>query len=744
MTKIEFSYSFWIVAAAVILWLAAGALCFENWRRRRAVRGAAFLEGMRFFVMTLIGFTLLKPELVKHVIRQEKPEIVILCDGSESMKTLDVINTNKQVISRADWVSQQKTNRFWSKWEKGNKVVIQNFAVPGETKSSNSPNTGLSETNTITPPESGTDINAALEEVLKQYNNLRAVVLLSDGDWNTGLPPTSAAMKYISRSTPIYSVVVGSETPLPDIVVEPVKAQSYGLLGELLAIPVTVKNYLPKEVKTYIQLYDNNVPDTRKEVVIPSFGEIRQTLLWQPKTIGDHLLMVEVPPVEGEYLKDNNSRQFKISIRTEKLNVLIIETLPRWEYRYLRNALMRDPGVEVHCLLLHPGMSPGGGSNYLASFPENKESLSKYDVVFVGDIGIGEGELTMSQAELLKGLVEQQGSGIVFLPGIRGRQLNLVKSPLGELLPVIYDETKPNGVGFSTESYLQLTSTGRGHFLTMLTSDPDKNEELWKTLPGFYWSAGVLKSRPGAEVLAVHSGLRNEFGRIPLLVTRPFGNGETLFMGTDSAWRWRLGVEDKYHYRFWGQVVRWMSHKRHLAAGKGVRLVYSPENPTAGDTLFVYASVMDDRGMPLEKGTIRLSITSQSGKTEHYELSSTAGGWGVFSGNITLRESGTYKLKLGADRLKEPFETTIVVSSEKREKIGKPANAAILREISELTGGKCVTTDTFESIIDQIALLPEPKPYEIRIRLWASPYWAGFIILMLGVYWTGRKLAGMI
>ena len=44
-----------------------------------------------------------------------------------------------------------------------------------------------------------------------------------------------------------------------------------------------------------------------------------------------------------------------------------------------------------------------------------------------------------------------------------------------------------------------------------------------------------------------------------MIVTRSAGNGKVLYMGTDSAWRWRKGVEDTYHYRFWGQVVRWMS-----------------------------------------------------------------------------------------------------------------------------------------------------------------------------------------
>ena len=91
----------------------------------------------------------------------------------------------------------------------------------------------------------------------------------------------------------------------------------------------------------------------------------------------------------------------------------------------------------------------------------------------------------------------------------------------------------------------------------------------------------------------MHSALRNQWGRMPLLVTRTAGNGKVLFLGTDSAWRWRRGVEDKFHYRFWGQVVRWMAHQRHLSGKEGIRLSYSPETPEAGDTVFLQSTVLD-------------------------------------------------------------------------------------------------------------------------------------------------------
>ena len=81
-----------------------------------------------------------------------------------------------------------------------------------------------------------------------------------------------------------------------------------------------------------------------------------------------------------------------MAIKAEALKVLVIESYPRWEYRYLRNALERDPGVELSCLLFHPGLSKrGGGPGYLQEFPPTSEELAKYDVVFLGDVGVQPG-----------------------------------------------------------------------------------------------------------------------------------------------------------------------------------------------------------------------------------------------------------------------------------------------------------------------------------------------------------------
>ena len=104
--------------------------------------------------------------------------------------------------------------------------------------------------------------------------------------------------------------------------------------------------------------------------------------------------------------------------------------------------------------------------------------------------------------------------------------------------------------------------------LTKLADAANENVAVWESLPGVQWYGPVLRAKAGSEVLAVHEDAGNEYGRIPLLVTRTYGAGKVLYMATDGAWRWRKGVEDRYHYRFWGQVVRWMAYRRNMAKGE--------------------------------------------------------------------------------------------------------------------------------------------------------------------------------
>jgi hypothetical protein len=398
-------------------------------------------------------------------------------------------------------------------------------------------------------------------------------------------------------------------------------------------------------------------------------------------------------------------------------------------------------------MLYHPDLEAvGGGKDYVKEFPQTLDELSKFDVIFLGDVGVGDGQLTVEDCRRIKGLVENQATGLILMPGFRGRQLSLVQTELSDLFPIVFDNAQPRGWGNTIPAQFQLTEVGSQSLLTKLADSPAANTSVWRSLPGFQWYAPVSRAKVGSQVLAVHSTESNGNGRIPLLVTKTFGSGKILFMGTDGAWRWREGVEDKYHYRFWGQVARWMAYQRNMAGGESMRLFYSPDRPRTGETLSLNANVMALDGEPLQNGTVNVQIVAPSGNTQTVKLSpqTDAEQWGLFSGFFVPEENGEHHVTLSCRETGTSLNTTISVQGLEREKIGRPVNLEVLREIAAITRGKLVAADQMSAMISEIAELPEPEPQIRRIRLWAHPVWAGTILLLLTVFWVGRKLVGVI
>ncbi len=550
--SLTFLWTPWSAVASVLVVLATAGFCLVAWKRSGYRRAFGLLELLRFTLVLIAAVMINQPEWIEEYRPEEKPSIAVLWDASPSMDTRDVLQADKPgstVFSRREVIAALTRESSWAKLQDRMKIVIQPFSSEKAGR--------------------GSDLSDPLAHAPDKIPNLLGVVFVSDGDWNEGPPPVEAASRLRMKGVPVFSVPVGSSTRLPDVELLSLDAPTFGVGGKSVRIPFSIESSLPRDYMTSVTLRTSDGDEVTKEVRVAAMGRTSDFLMWKPKATGDYSLTLTAPKHSDEVLADNNQLTAPIAIREEKLKVLIVESYPRWEYRYLRNALSRDPGVELSCLLFHPGLAKVGGGNkdYIKQFPTGLDELSKYDVVFLGDVGLDDGQLTTEQCRLLKGLVEHQASGLVFLPGWEGRQFSLLGTELGDLCPVVLDPAQPGGWGSRTPSHFELTELGRRSLLTKLADTQDDNAEVWEGLPGFQWYAPVLRAKAGSDVLCVHKDASNEFGRLPLLATRTFGAGKVLFMGTDGAWRWRKGVEDKYHYRFWGQVVRWMAYQRNMAKG---------------------------------------------------------------------------------------------------------------------------------------------------------------------------------
>ncbi len=724
-----FVWTFTTLVISIIVLIVAAACCFISWRRSGYSRSMLWLELFRFILIALVLVTLNQPEFTQEIKPKEQPTLVVLHDISGSMQTQDVINPQapaEKPKTRADAVAPVILPELWKQLDGRMNVVFEPF--------SSQPPTG----------EKGTDLSTALQSTAEKHANLRGVVLLSDGDWNIGQSPDSAASALRVKNVPVFVVGVGSEERLPDMELAASDAPTFGVVHKSLRIPFRIISWLPADREVKVTLTGTRGEKVEKNVRVSGMGQQQDTIDWKPEKTGEYTLTLEIPIDESETLPDNNKLSIPITIRDEELKVLVVESFPRWEYRYLRNALERDPGVAVSCLLFHPDLDAvGGGRGYLDQFPTEKE-LFEYDVVFVGDVGVGPKQLTPQDCVNLKQLVRSQAGGLVFMPGFRGFENSLQTSELDELLPVVLDQTHPKGYGSSRPARFSLTEAGRRSLLTRLEPEDNENERVWNGLPGFQWYAAAERAKIGAQVLATHDSDSTGFGRVPLIVTRTVGTGKVLFMGTDGAWRWRKGVEDLYHYRFWGQVVRWMAYQRNMSQGEAMRLFYSPDRPEAGNVVTLNANVMSTAGDPMRTGTVIVQVVSPSGQTDSVRLAPAGeDSWGLFTGSFVPTEGGQYKLVTSCAETGGRLETIISVLGQEKELIGQPARVDVLREIAQVTRGQLTSVSEIQNLVDHIAAMPEPEPIIRRFRLWSQPAWGGLIVLLLGGFWTGRKLAGL-
>lgn len=734
----------WSILASLLVVMATAAIGYVAWRQSEYSTTRGLQELFRLLIVSFVALLLNQPEWTEQYQPESKPTVLVLWDDSYSMQTQDAtVKTSKESVTRAEAVRSFKTENIWMGAsslggdQPNREVVLQAISA---------------NRNDADGKRKGTDLSEPLLRATQDIDQLLAVVLMSDGDWNSGQPPVDVAAKLKIKEIPLHTITVGSASRLPDIDLIGVEPPTFGIVGKPIRIPLTIESSLPREFVTTVKMEVSNGETLTRDLRIAPMGRTSESFSWTPESTGDYTVTVTVPQHTDETIANNNVKAAPIAVRKEKLKVLIVESYPRWEYRYLRNALSRDPGVEVACLLFQTGLEKvGGGSvDYIQVFPESIEQLSEFDVVFLGDVGTEDGQLTEENCERLAGLIEHQASGLVFIPGNHGRQFELIDTKIGDLIPVVLDSDQPGGWGSRTPGNFELTERGRRSLLTRLTDGESlggrgvhANADVWEGLPGFQWYAPVIRAKAGSDVLAVHREMTNQYGRLPLLATRTFGTGKVLFMGTDGAWRWRKGVEDKFHYRFWGQVVRWMAYQRNMAEGETMRFIYSPDQPTLDQRMIFRAHVMDDSGEPLETGDVVVMVRSPAGQTESIRLRSEGDEWGAFESSYTPKEPGRYDVAIACQQTSAALETNFFVQGDEQEPIGKPARPDVLQELSRITGGLSTSSNDVSSIVDSLAQMPDPPPVLRRMQLWSHPMTAAILVILLASFWTWRKASGL-
>lgn len=629
-------------------------------------------------------------------------------------------------------------------------------------------------------PYKQTAIGTAIDGVLKELHGqpIAAMVIISDGRNTGGEDPVVIAERLADRGTkiPIYTVGVGNPLPPKDIALSKLEAPDVAVAGDFVEFKfaVTSKGFAGETIQVSMTEHDLSITPMLDVKLEGKDKEVEQAALmkWKPEKPGEYVVKLATPVRTEEILENNNELIHHIKIVDNKIKVLFVEGYPRWEYRYLKNALVRDKSMLVDVLLVSadqnfpqegtPGRTP------LTEFPAEKKQLAEYDVIILGDVNphnLGTASMTASQVwDNLVTYVEELGGGLVMIAGEVYAPREYKDTPIARLLPVSIDASSASAAIVHDDPVrVELTPFGKESPLMRLVPSmtPEENVELWQDadnkgdgLAGFYWFYRPRSPKAGATVLATHPTYEVENGqKLPIFSYQRVGRGICFFSAVDSTWRWRYLRGDQYFYTFWGQVMRHCRSGK-LIGSKRFQLELDKNEYSLMDQVRITGRVLDREYEPLREPTYTVTLTAPEQMPAELEMKAAENPQndprkaGVFEATYNPSRLGRYELALGPRGLDDSDPKVVVAFAvgEPNQEIENPIlDAQTLIKVSETTRGKFLPFYEIDKLLSTIKETGEIVDIETKEQdLWDTPLVYILFALLITIEWVFRKFVRLI
>ena len=584
-----------------------------------------------------------------------------------------------------------------------------------------------------------------------------------------GIPSTNnddalsvAASDARDRSVPLIPIGFGSDVPTKDLQLYDVLADDVAFVDDPLTFAFQLKGFGYDGETAPVTLRQQGQPGVLQTVDVelardgqPMAGE----LTYIPNQEGEFDYVIEADTLSGETNVGNNMARHRVQVRREQLKVLLVERLPRWEFRHLKPVLERDPAVELHTVLQQADVSfTNEDVTALPRVPVARDELMEYDVIIWGDVDLS--FLAPGALDHLQEFVAERGGGLVMIAGERHNPQAYRDTPLQDLLPVELSSGNDRGDHLqgdvSTGFRPELTVEGRTRAALRLADSAQSNERLWRQLPELYWLFETGRRKPAAQVLAVHPTRQGDGGQLPVIAVQRFGSGQVLFHATDELWQWRRRVEDRYYGRYWLQMIRYLSRSKLRSGAHGIELATDRNVYQQGDAVELRARFFDPQSTPVTDDGATAIIEGPSGRRETVTLTRLAEAPSLFTGRVSRLTAGSYHAWLAEPAPRKlPDENTDddstvpstdfrveVSESELRDRASRQAD---LVAAAKLSRGVYYPFWEAERFLEEVPQGREvPVSSEILVPIWNRWELLVLFVGLLAAEWITRKRMGLV
>ena len=597
-----------------------------------------------------------------------------------------------------------------------------------------------------------TDVASAVRvaaERVKDGRETSAVVLLSDGQNNAGDDPETAAKILAGSKVPLYTVGIGSGEPPKDIAIAELETSRVVYLGDEVHVGLVVKYDGFQGASAPARIEEDGKTLTEKRVAFPE--DRRRTpaeLAFVPETVGTHTCVALLPVQDGELIEENNRREFKVDVIDDRIRVLYVEGEPRWEYRFLKNLLMRDKTIELNRLMLEREAPELPRGSEPGRFPELKDDLFRYDVLIIGDLPAD--RFFPSDLKNIEAFAAENGGAVVVVAGPLFNPASYANTPIEQMLPVRMGRLDPTDEMRRKVQYNGfrpiLTHEGEESPITRIMFDKLANATVWEKLPPLHWHAFLNDPKEGAEVLLKAPGTKED--DCVLLATQAYGLGRVLLLATDDSWRWRWGIGDKYFHKFWGQVMRWATAGKSSGRDRYVTMGTQKRRYEVGEPVEFQAKVLDADLHPLRDAQVSAVLERAGKPSEIVSLEFVPESEGRYRTRFQGLESGHYRIRLTVPGLPlNPSEAHVEIDVQDRpdvEQVELFLNQPLLESMSRITGARYFAADDCPRLCQAIQPTKKTVPRVEEIRLWTWPPFLVLFTLVICTEWVLRKKAGLL
>lgn len=751
---------------ALALAIAAGVLVALSYRARLKANptppqtpvrssfitrhSSSVLLGLRLALIVLVAVCLFRPVIVVKAAVAQQNFLALLIDDSRSMRIDDAPpgagQPGSEESTRGDYARQQFGDPASGLLKSlSDRFVVRTFRF------SSSP-ARLASPDELTFEGGQTKLGAALDGVRQELAGLplAGVVLVSDGADTTDGALTDALLGMKAAAVPVFTVGVGQDRLARDIQVDRVATPRRALKGTSLLVDAVVRHTGYAGETVMLDVEDGGRIVGSQAVTLPADGEpasVRVRVM--AADAGARVLKFRISPREGEAIAQNNSRDAMVDVVDRRERILHYEGEPRFEMKFIRQAVRDDKNLEVVTLQRtaenkFTRIGVDDPEHLLGGFPRTREELFAYRGLILSNIEAS--AFSGDQLRMIAEFVERRGGGLLMVGGPRAfAEGGYAGTPVADVLPVALDRAVRTANGDPQVVHLGVrpTRAGESHAVTQIAGTEAASAERWPELPPLTSVNPITTVKPGATVLL--SGSDDRRRQQVVLASQRYGRGKAIAQTVQDSWLWQMhatmSLEDQTHENYWRQMLRWLVDD--VPDTVDAHTVTDRVEP--GETVTLVADVVDRAFVELNDATVSAFVNGPGGEQE-IPVQWTGERNGEYRASFTPKTEGVYTVRVDAQRAGKTIGSTLTqvraVPSD-AEYFDATMQAGRLERIASETGGRFYTSAN-------LAGLPEDVQYSGRgvttveeRELWHMPIILMLMLALMSGEWALRRKAGL-